>query len=122
MPLRFNPLKSNLMEPSDSRIYPGSKGLNLFLKKTMNLVKSITHSISRNDLSILRLTSILLGILASGTGFGTPIAFSEDKAALEELKKIAVNFHEVAPGLYRSGLIPEKAAPLLKELGIKTVD
>jgi len=47
--------------------------------------------------------------------------FSQKEEALSALEKIVDNFHEVAPGIYRSGLISEEAAPHLKELGVKTV-
>ena len=48
-------------------------------------------------------------------------AFAGEEAALGQLKKEAVNFHQVVPGIYRSGLIPKTACQRLKEAGIKTV-
>ena len=42
-------------------------------------------------------------------------------AALKELKRTVFNFDEVAPDVYRSGLLNEESAALLKELGVKTV-
>lgn len=48
-------------------------------------------------------------------------AYGEKEAALEKLKKNVFNFHEVGPGIYRSGLIFKETAPLLSELGVKTV-
>lgn len=75
-------------------------------------------------LRIFRVASIIrciLAVFAIGMAVGTGVAFSQDEAVLEKLKRTTVNFHEVIRGVYRSGLIPEEAAPLLKELGIKTV-
>ena len=40
---------------------------------------------------------------------------------LERLKRSVPRFAEVAPGIYRSGRPHEEDAPLLKDLGIKTV-
>ncbi|MBI4373099.1 MAG: dual specificity protein phosphatase family protein [Candidatus Omnitrophica bacterium] len=64
---------------------------------------------------IICLTVALAGVL------GPNVAFSNEEEALAELKQVAFNFRETAPGVYRSGLIPSEAAPLLKELGVKTV-
>ncbi|MBI4395246.1 MAG: dual specificity protein phosphatase family protein [Candidatus Omnitrophica bacterium] len=47
--------------------------------------------------------------------------FSQEEDALAQLKQKAYNFREVAPGIYRSGLIPAKVTPMLKDLGIRTV-
>ena len=61
-------------------------------------------------------------VLTFAAGIGKPIfALSEKEALLEKLKEETYNFHEVAPDIYRSGLVSERAAPLLKELGVKTV-
>ncbi|MBI3999316.1 MAG: dual specificity protein phosphatase family protein [Candidatus Omnitrophica bacterium] len=51
----------------------------------------------------------------------TALSNEDKEIALEKLKKTAFNFREAAPGVYRSGLISEEAAPFLKEAGIKTV-
>ena len=57
-------------------------------------------------------------ILAETVRTNEPTAFA---AAVERLKEIIVHFDEVVPGVFRGGLIPEEATPLLKDLGIKTV-
>ena len=49
------------------------------------------------------------------------VAFSDEDDAFKSLKKQVLHFDEVEPGIYRSGLISEEAAPFLKTLGIKTV-
>ena len=59
--------------------------------------------------------------LLGGYFFSIRTYAEEKEAPLEELKKTVFNFDEVSPGIYRSGLISEKTAPLLSKLGIKTV-
>ncbi|MBI1977328.1 MAG: dual specificity protein phosphatase family protein [Candidatus Omnitrophica bacterium] len=40
---------------------------------------------------------------------------------MKKIEAKAFNFHKVTDGVYRCGLISKQAAPLLKELGVKTV-
>ncbi len=87
----------------------------------MNINTNFTKSFCGKCLQILSNAFMMLAIIALGVGNNPQIAFSKEGTALEKLKEEAVNFHEVVPGIYRSGLIPEKAAPLLREAGIKTV-
>jgi protein-tyrosine phosphatase len=44
-----------------------------------------------------------------------------DATVKTRLAQAIFNFHEVAPGVYRSGRIPEETYPYLSSLGIKTV-
>ncbi len=52
-----------------------------------------------------------------------PFAFAESEKGelFKKLESTTVNFREVTPNLYRSGLISKESVPYLKELGIKTV-
>lgn len=87
----------------------------------MNIGINSIKLFRRKCLQILSNAFIMLAIVAWGVGNNSQLAFSKEDVALEKLKKEAVNFHEVVPGVYRSGLISENAAPLLREAGIKTV-
>lgn len=66
-------------------------------------------------------SSMIVATLAVVMGRNPHFAFSQEEAALEKLKRTAFNFHQVASGIYRSGLISKEAVPAFKELGIKTV-
>jgi len=72
-------------------------------------------------LRISPLLFMMMGTLAFLAASCSQTAFAQDEAVLGELKKLVVHFDQVTPDVYRSGLIPEEAAPLLKELGVKTV-
>ncbi|MBI4358492.1 MAG: dual specificity protein phosphatase family protein [Candidatus Omnitrophica bacterium] len=95
--------------------------LNIFVKESILLVGSVASFFSRKCLRIPRLPFIISAVFVAGAWVSPRLAFSQEETALEELKEKAVNFHEAAPGVYRSGLISEEASPYLKELGIKTV-
>ena len=87
------------------------------------LIKVSVCNFLAEHIKYLRILAAFIIVLAFGINAGAAPAYalSEKEAALEKLKEEAINFHEVTPGLYRSGLIPEKSAPLLNQLGIKTV-
>ncbi len=97
------------------------KTLNFFVKKTIYLNNILTQFLSEKYLRILLRSYMILAPVVIGVWGNPHFAFSQKEAALEELDETAFNFHEVAQGVYRSGLISERAAPSLKELGIKTV-
>ena len=79
------------------------------------------HRVKEKYLRILSFPSIILAVFVLGRGMAPAFALSDKEAVLAKLEQTAVNFHEVEDSIYRSGLISEEAAPLLKELGIKTV-
>ena len=91
------------------------------MKKTILLARDFAHSCLRKCLRIFTIPFIIVAVYTVSAWVGPEFAFSQKEAALEKLKEKAVNFHEAAPGVYRSGLISEEATPYLKELGIKTV-
>lgn len=65
--------------------------------------------------------AFILFALAGGSARASETAVSKKEAALKELKETLFNFDEVAPGVYRSGLVNEESAALLENLGVKTV-
>ena len=68
------------------------------------------------------ITFFVLAITSfAGLVVSPPVALSDKASALETLKETIVHFDEASPGVYRGGRVPEAAAPLLKELGVKTV-
>jgi protein tyrosine/serine phosphatase len=75
----------------------------------------------KKSLSIGRVLFIILAIAVVGLGGRPQSAFSQKEAVLDELKKTIIHFNQVAPGVYRGGLGTKAGAPLLKELGVKTV-
>lgn len=84
------------------------------LTKKKNRFLHSFRSLSRAGRSVLILTLVFAAwpkVLFSG----------KVEEALEQLKKSVPRFAEVSPGIYRSGRLHEEAAPLLKDLGIKTV-
>lgn len=70
---------------------------------------------------MIRLRRFLIILFVSFAVSHSVIAESEKDALFEKLSKTTINFREVAPGIYRGGLISKESAPYLKELGIKTV-
>lgn len=91
------------------------------MKRPICVGKNFSIPLYRKYLRILLIASSISAIFWMDAGRDPSFAFSQKDGVLDKLKKTAVNFHEVTPGIYRSGLVSEKAAPLLKELGIKTV-
>lgn len=87
----------------------------------MYLHMNFGKSLCGKYLKFLSVASMIVAILGVGVFGNSMIVLSEETSTLEKLKKEAINFHEVAPGIYRSGLLSERAPQLLKELGIKTV-
>ncbi len=65
---------------------------------------------------IAAFTVIMLAI-----GSAPVVLWGDSSSVFDELKKSLYHFNKVDEGIYRSGLIHEEDAPLLKELGIKTV-
>lgn len=98
--------------------------LNFVLEQTMHLGETLTWR--RRWIKAVCFHALLtVGVWLSAkctwsevTPTNQPVA---SLTALEQLKEIVVHFDEVVPGVYRGGLISKEAAPLLKELGIKTV-
>jgi tyrosine-protein phosphatase SIW14 len=70
---------------------------------------------------MLRFIFIACAVVTVGLTVNPEPGFSTKETALKQLEKSVIHFAEIEPGVYRSGLIPEAAAPLLEELGVKTV-
>ena len=88
----------------------------------MNSSKNDNRFTQRKFLRTSRnLLIILYVVVAAVIRLGPSFALSETEAVVKRLQKVVIHFDEAAPGVYRGGLIPEEAVPLLKELGVKTV-
>lgn len=64
---------------------------------------------------------MIWGTCLAGVPGKVLFALSEEEVLLKKIEAKAFNFHKVTDGVYRCGLISKQAAPLLKELGVKTV-
>ena len=96
-------------------------GFKFFVKRTILKAKNLVISRGGKYLRTLSVVCTILAVIVLSIGSGFGFADSEKEIGPKELKELGVNFHEVAPGIYRSGLITEKSVPGLKELGVKTV-
>ena len=92
------------------------------MKMTIYLTESFAKFSLENHLRKFFIILIIVGIFGGGIhNLIFALSESEKDALLGKLRKTAYNFREVAPDIYRSGLISEEATPLLKEVGVKTV-
>ncbi len=64
---------------------------------------------------------VLFACILIDRSLSPPFAFAEQSDTVQALKRKVVHFEAIDLGVYRCGLISEEAAPLLKELGVKTV-
>jgi len=72
-------------------------------------------------LRVWRVLPIIVAVSAAFLWIRIDFSFSRNESAFEKLKERVIHFDEAVPGVYRGGLVPKQAVPLLKELGVKTV-
>jgi len=104
----------------------------MLLRPHLRRFKEIKHRARADDIllnyqwGIRSIKRSLLGVIFSVgllSLWSTPDILADLKSSdpLIQLREAGLNFTEVLPGVYRSSLVYEETAPLLKELGIKTV-
>ena len=90
---------------------------------TNHLIKSWRAFIYQLKVSkkLILVLPLLFAMVAVDVNLNPRFLLADGETVLEKLKRFVPRFAEVTPGVYRSGLLHEEVAPLLKDLGIKTV-